>query len=114
MYDFVNGVGRVKGSGNYVKIRVEGDKSTGEVRGDIGGRAHYEVISKSKELESEKLDKVKEVRVLPNDITSVHWLIVQVSLFFLLYAFIISEVLPRFSSGIHLLLADEYPIHDTR
>jgi hypothetical protein len=72
----VNGVSRIEGSSNYVKIRVEGDKNAGEVGGDVGGRAHNEVISKSKDLESEKLDKAKEVRVLPNDITSVHWLIV--------------------------------------
>jgi hypothetical protein len=72
VYGLVNGIGRIEGSGNYVKVRVKGDKSTGEVRGDVGGRAHNEVIGKGKGLESKKLDKAKEVRVLPDDITSVH------------------------------------------
>jgi hypothetical protein len=74
-YGLVNGVGRVEGSSNYVKVRIEGDKGTGEVREDVRGRAHNEVISKGKGLESEKLDKAKEVRMLPDNITSVHWLI---------------------------------------
>jgi hypothetical protein len=68
----VNEVGGVKGFGDGVKVRVKRDKGRCKVGGDVGGRAHNEVICKGEEFESNKLDKAKIVRELPNDVTRVH------------------------------------------
>jgi hypothetical protein len=114
VYGFIDGIGRIKGIINCVKVGVERYESIGKVGGDVRGGAHNELVGKSEDFDNKELDKVKEVRMLPNDITSVHWLIVQVSLFFFLYAFVISWALPKLSSGIHSLLAEEYLTHDMR
>jgi hypothetical protein len=114
VYGFIDGGGGIKGFVQCVKVSVKGDEGIGKVRGNVRRRAHNELVGESEDFNNKELDKTKEVRMLPDNITGVHRLIIQVSLFFFLYAFIISEVLPRFSSGIHLLLAEEYPTHDTR
>jgi hypothetical protein len=73
MYFLVNEVSGVKGFGDGVKVGVKRDEGRCKVGGDVGGRAHNEVIGEGEELESNKLDKVKIVRELPNDVTGVHW-----------------------------------------
>jgi hypothetical protein len=69
----VNEVGGVKGLGNSIKVRVKRDEGGCEVRGDVGGGAHNEVVGESEKLEGNKLDKAKIVGELPNNITGVHW-----------------------------------------
>jgi hypothetical protein len=56
-----NGVGRVKGFGDGVKVGVKQDEGRCEVRGDVRGGAHNEVIGESEKFESDKLDKAKVV-----------------------------------------------------
>jgi hypothetical protein len=61
VYSLVNGIGRIEASSDYVKVRVEGDKSASEVGGDVRERAHNEVISKTLvRVLREKLDKAKK------------------------------------------------------
>jgi hypothetical protein len=69
----VNEVGGVKGLGDGVKVGIKRDEGGCKVRGDVKGRAHNEVVGEGKELESDKLDKTKVVRELPNNVTRVHW-----------------------------------------
>jgi hypothetical protein len=69
----VNEVGGVKGLGDGVKVGVKQNEGGCKVRGDVGGRAHNEVVGESEKLEGDKLDKAKIVRELPNDVTGVHW-----------------------------------------
>jgi hypothetical protein len=69
----VNEVGGIKGFGNSVKVRIKRYEGGCEIRGDVRGGAHNEVIGESEKLESNKLDKAKIVRKLPNDVAGVHW-----------------------------------------
>jgi hypothetical protein len=68
-----NGVSGVKGLGDGVNVGVKRDEGGCKVRGDVEGRAHNEIIGEGEEFESDKLDKVKVVGKLPNNVTGVHW-----------------------------------------
>jgi hypothetical protein len=63
-----NSRGRVEGVVNGVKVTIKLNESRGNVRG-----VHNEMVGETEGFDDEEFNESEEVRVLPNNVTSVHW-----------------------------------------
>jgi hypothetical protein len=72
--------GRVKCVVNGVKISVEPNKGGGDIR-----RVHNEMVGETEGFDDEKFNESEEVRVLPNNVTSVHLVLSEFVLFLIAF-----------------------------